>query len=126
MTNKARIWLLLLICLALGGCATMAAPTVALPKPSTESGVFVSVDGLLYNAGDIMGISGVAKNITASDLQSCTIFFDVLDSSGAKVATASDTTIGLKAGQVWRFQAVMGTVASVPVVSIELGSVTVQ
>ena len=112
-------------CLALCGCADIAAPQVGLPSPYTQNGVTIVVDGLWRNgAGDVSGISGIATNVTHRDLTVCIINLDVLDASGVKVSSAIASTTGLKAGQQWRFQATFTTPYAVSFSSIGPGSIT--
>ncbi|MEM8835132.1 MAG: FxLYD domain-containing protein [Planctomycetota bacterium] len=71
------------------------------------NGVFVETTGT-YRQGYIghAGVSGIARNDTGRDLQALAIYFDVLNDEDEKVADAAATTSSLKAGQIWRFQAV--------------------
>ncbi len=75
------------------------------PPAYEESGVRIVVDGL-YRLGDtVVGVTGMATNTTNADVRQCTVNFDVVDQSGVKVGDAVASTLGLKPGQQWRFQA---------------------
>jgi hypothetical protein len=82
-------------------------------------------DGLYRDGyGTVVGISGIATDVSAGDLTLCQLTFDVLDASHAKVSNAVAATNGLKAGQSWKFQAVFTTPFSVQFTSIAPGTVT--
>jgi len=82
-------------------------PQVSLPAPYSEHGVKVVVDSLWKDDyGNVMGISGLATNESGRNLATCMLSLDVLDTTGIKVSSALASTVGLKAGQTWRFQAV--------------------
>jgi len=86
--------------------------------------VRVVVDGLWKDAaGNVAGISGLATNESDKDLSICNVSLDILDDGGAKVSTAIASTIGLKAGQNWRFQAVFANPFSVSFKSVAPGTV---
>ncbi len=71
--------------------------------------------------GNVMGISGTATNNSGRDFRTCMLSFDVLDATGAKVSSALASTIGLKAGQTWRFQATFTNPFSVQFRSVAPG-----
>jgi hypothetical protein len=109
--------------LMLIGCATVAQPQISLPAPYTSHGVSVVVGGLLRDdAGNVVGISGVATNTTDRDLNFCTVSFDIMNSGLKVTSAAASAPGGLKAGQKWLFQAAF--VDSVTFTSVEAGIVT--
>jgi hypothetical protein len=64
-----------------------AMPT--LPAAYIEKGVSVKIDGLwLAPDGEILGVNGTAKNVTASDLRFCLISLAFLDQAGLKLDAA--------------------------------------
>jgi hypothetical protein len=114
--------------LALIGCASITPPEpqVNLPAPYVDQGVSVTVDGLWKNGyGNVVGVSGLAINVSGRDLALCQITLDILDTSGVKVSSAMAATSGLKAGQKWRFQATFLNPYVVNFRSIEPGQITV-
>jgi hypothetical protein len=113
--------------LLLLGCAATPpfAPQVSLPGTYTDHGVSVTVDGLWKDGyGNVVGISGIATNVSGRDLTLCQITLDVLDASGVKVSGAMAATNGLKAGQKWHFQATFLNPYTVSFRSIEPGQIT--
>ena len=85
----------------------------------------MDVTGLSYNgAGQVVAINGIATNKSGRDLQTCMITFDLLNSSGVKVGEAVASTLNLRDGQQWQFQAFVGGVFGVPISSVQPGSVT--
>lgn len=105
----ARSVIMLLLMSIASGCSNVGVPvepSVALPAPYAERGIRIVVDGLWRDQfGNVLGISGTATNESSRNLKTCMITFDILDASGAKVSSAVASTIGLNAGQTWRFQA---------------------
>lgn len=128
-----KVGLIAVTLLILGGCATTPPPRavrpgqphVQLPSGFTEKGVSVEVSGLWKDGfGNILGIDGIATNVSDEDLQLCQVTFDVIDQSGVKVSSAIAVTNGLKAAQSWRFQATFTTPYAVNFSSIAAGSIT--
>jgi hypothetical protein len=88
--------------------APEAAPLPTLPAAYTEKGVTVKIDGLWQAPdGEILGVSGTAKNVTASDLRFCQISLAFLDQAGTKLDDAKASTKTLKSAQIWHFQAAL-------------------
>ncbi|MGE5307034.1 MAG: FxLYD domain-containing protein [Alphaproteobacteria bacterium] len=92
----------------LSGCAILA-PQLEYPDPYDQNGIRVEVGGVYRRDISVVGITGIASNGTGRDLQSCLIYFDIVDSSGIKVADAVASVQGLRAGQQWRFHATFTT-----------------
>ena len=83
-----------------------SAPAPTLPAAYTQKGVTVKIDGLWQSSpGAILGVTGTAKNVTASDLKFCQVSLAFLDQNGTKLDEAKAATRSLKSGQVWHFQA---------------------
>jgi len=98
---------------------------VNTPAPYTDNGISVTVNGLWKDGyGRVIGIDGIATNVSGEDLQLCQITFDVIDQSRVKVSTALAVSNGLKAAQSWRFQASFTTPYAVNFSSIESGAIT--
>ncbi len=119
----ARIAAALVPLLFMAGCAVQPLqPKISLPTPYTQGVLSITVDGLYRDGnGTVIGVSGIATNVAGQDLTSCTITFDVLDATGAKVSSAIAVTNGLKAAQNWRFQATFMNPFSVNFTSIVPG-----
>jgi len=82
-----------------------AQPAIEFPPPYDDNGIRIAVDGL-YRVGDsVVGVTGIATNVTKRDFRQCTVNLDIVDRSGVKVGDAIASTQGLHAGQQWRFQA---------------------
>ena len=114
--------------LLLLGCAATAPmqPQVSLPAPYTEHGISIEVDGLWKDGyGNVIGVSGLATNVSGRDLMLCQITLDILDASGVKVSGALAATNGLRAGQKWRFQATFMNPYAVSFRSIAPGQITI-
>lgn len=100
----------LLFCLlgsALGSCAGMQS-RLDLPAPAVLHDVRVEVTGVLRQGGfggGIAGFRGVAINKSSETLKFCTVTFELLDPSGAKVGSALATTQHLAPGVPWKFDA---------------------
>lgn len=91
----------------------------ALPAVYTQKGVTVKIDGLWQTPdGEILGVSGTAKNVTASDLRLCQISLGFLDQAGLKLDDAKASTKSLKSAQVWHFQAALAHPSQAPYWSI--------
>jgi hypothetical protein len=94
-------------------------PLPALPAAYTQKGVTVKIDGLWQTPdGGILGVSGTAKNVTASDLRFCQISLAFLDQAGLKLDDAKASTKSLKSAQVWHFQAALAHPSPAPYSSI--------
>ena len=78
---------------------------VDYPRPYVANGVEVEVKGVLKLSTKFHGVYGSATNVSAGELDSVTVTFDVLDAQGARVGTAKATTEDLGPGQTWKFQA---------------------
>ena len=88
--------------------APQSAPLPAIPSSFTQKGVTVKIDGLWQGKdGEILGLSGTAKNVTASDLRFCQLSFAFLGQDGTKLDDAKASTKTLKSAQIWRFQAAL-------------------
>jgi hypothetical protein len=129
------------LAMALCGCATPGAKTpnqaqstipvqapvaaqMSLPDVYVDKGIKVTVDGLWKSeTGDVLGVSGTAKNVTKRDMKFCSVMLDVLDHDGVKLATAQATVAGLKVGQTWRFQATLSAPYQIKFASIKSGSI---
>lgn len=109
----------------LGGCSSLRSPT--FPSPETRKGVHVKVDGL-YRAGMgvVLGLSGTATNNTGRDLRGCGLGFSILNGQGEKVGDAVAFTQSLRAGQVWRYQAVFSVPFATTFERVELAEVTLH
>lgn len=107
------------------GCVAVPEPEVHLPATYTDKGVSVTVNGLLRdNEGTVIGIDGVATNVSGEDLKLCEVTFDALDAAGLKVSSAIAATTSLKSGQGWRFQATSTNSFAVRFVTIAAGPIT--
>lgn len=95
-----------------------------LPAPFEDGGLRVTADGFYKLGRSYVGVSGTARNVSGRDFEMCSIRFDVVDESGAKVCDAHAFTQGLKAGQEWRFQAAFATSFATTFKSIQRGTVT--
>ena len=83
-------------------------PVLTMPAAYTQKGVTVKIDALWQAPdGAILGVTGTAKNVTASDLRFCQISLAFLDPGGVKLDDAKASTKTLKSAQVWRFQAAL-------------------
>ena len=92
------------------GCATPSwALNLDLPAPFEDGGLEVSVEGSYMQGRSFVGFRGSARNVSGKDLTMCSITFDIVDSSGAKVGDAIAHTQSLRSGQTWRFQALCTT-----------------
>jgi hypothetical protein len=119
--------------LTLAGLAACAAPMGA-PRPSisypaayTDNGIEVVVDGTYRNGyGQVLGISGTARNVSNIDRTFCQVEFGLLDQTRAKVSGALANTSSLRAGQTWRFQAIVTSPYPVVFTEVERGLVTVM
>lgn len=121
MISSRRV--VILTVLSLGACVPPP-PQVSLPAPYSERGVKVVVDSLWKDDyGNVMGISGLATNESDRNLTTCMLSLDVLDTTGTKVSSALASTVGLRAGQSWRFQAVFTNPFSVRFKSVVPGQV---
>jgi hypothetical protein len=104
-----RLWLVGI--LALAACAH--GPVIVTPAPMDQAGVHVVVEGAYFTGGDyftagtLSGLYGTATNVTARDMTSVFINFDLLDGQGAKIGTAITSTTDLDAGRTWKFQALI-------------------
>jgi len=119
---------------AVTGCETTASirspaidpPAVDLPAPYSDHGVLITVDGLWRNGdGQVLGVSGTAKNVGNVDLITCMINLAIVDASGIKVTDAVASTQGLDRGQTWRFQAAILAPFSVSFKAVRPGKVLV-
>lgn len=111
--------------LALAGCAAPSqfGPRISYPAPYTDRGMHVVVTGLYENGyGIVSGVSGYARN-DGPDLTTCMLTLELEDGSGAKVGEAIASTTGLRAGQEWRFQAVIAAPYMIRFTKIEPGAV---
>ena len=81
-------------------------PLPKLPDAYTQKGVAIKIDGLWQSPdGTILGVSGTAKNVTATDLRFCQVSLAFLDDNGTQIADAKVSTKSLKSAQIWHFQA---------------------
>jgi hypothetical protein len=84
------------------------------------------VTGLLTDGyGNVIGVGGLATNVSGHDVTFCRINFDVLDASGTKVSGIVADTNGLRAGQRWRFQGAFMNPFPIGFSSIDPGPITV-
>ena len=120
------------VAISLSGCATAPPaapapppiPTPSLPQPYTQSGVSVKIDGWWTNGlGQVVGITGIARNDRSASLISCMVTLNVVDSDGVKVADAIASTTSLDPGQSWRFQATFTTPFTVAFKGVQPGKV---
>ena len=90
-------------------------PVPTLPAAYTQKGVTVKIDGLWQGpGGEILGVNGTAKNVTASDLRFCQISLAFLDQGGVKLDDAKASTKSLRSAQVWHFQAALAHPSDAP------------
>jgi hypothetical protein len=105
-------------------------PRVNLPAPYTQDNVKVVVEGLWIDGYDgdgydkIIGVRGTATNVGSVDLLTCSIEFNVVNKSGARVAAAHTIMLGLKSGETWAFQATFSTPFAGSFKSVEPGTIT--
>ncbi len=79
-----------------------------LPAAFTQKGVAIKINSFWQSPdGQILGVNGTAKNVTASDLKFCQVSLAFLDPAGAKLDDAKASTKSLKSAQVWHFQAAL-------------------
>lgn len=97
--------MLLMSCLLAIAAACQGTGGIELPEPYESNGLNVEVEGLYKQGFTVVGISGIAENVSGKDITSCFLSFDVVDADGIKVGDAFASTQGLRAGQKWRFQA---------------------
>jgi len=99
-------------------------PVPTLPSVYTQKGVTVKIDGLWQSpGGEILGVSGTAKNVTASDLRFCQISLAFLDQGGVKLDDAKASTKSLKSAQVWHFQAALAHPSDAPYSAVMPGKI---
>jgi hypothetical protein len=128
--HLTRVWLAVVL-LTVSGCEAVPLPSVHepvvdLPPAYTDHGVTITVDGLWKNDyGQVLGISGTAKNVGAVDLLTCMVHLDIVDGGGVKVSDAVASTQGLARGQTWRFQATLMSPFSVSFKAVRPGQVMV-
>lgn len=79
-----------------------------LPSPAVVHDVRVEVTGVLRHGGiggGVAGFRGVATNLGDETLSFCTVTFELLDPTGAKIGNAMATTQHLAPGVPWKFDA---------------------
>jgi hypothetical protein len=99
-------------------------PVPSLPSVYTQKGVTIKIEGLWQAAdGKILGVSGTAKNVTASDLRFCLITLVFRDQTGSPIDAAKASTKSLKSAQIWHFQAALSNPSQTLYSSIAAGKV---
>ncbi|WP_145070093.1 FxLYD domain-containing protein [Engelhardtia mirabilis] len=96
---------LLVPALLLGGLGSCVSPLVSYGGPVTAEGIEVTVDGVIRRFGRVLAVEGTARNVGQSDQGHLRLVFELLDDDGAKIGDATAQSEGLRAGQLWRFDA---------------------
>lgn len=128
--NRRQLGAVLTVAL-LAGCRLPAPgpspPAVAFDGPLRAHEVEVNVASVLREgrSGPVLAIAGEARNDGAEDLAEVRVVFELLDATDVKVGDAVAVTPGLRADQIWRFDApatvaLRGVVARVRVDRVEL------
>lgn len=93
----------------------MASPVPSVPEPTPAPARAAESPGprlvVKWHKSEVRGglvfVTGVVKNEGELRAAGATIDFDLLDKQGRKVGTASDSVLGLEAGESWKFSALV-------------------